>query len=117
MQRIGRVDRRLNPEIENQIIADHPDQKEIRGRVAYWNFLPPDELENLLNIYKRVAHKTLRISKVFGIEGKKLLRPEDNFEALKEFNETYEGSTTALEELHLEFRQLLKDHPELKNNN
>ena len=78
--------------------------------------LPPDELENLLNIYKRVAHKTLRISKVFGIEGKKLLRPEDNFEALKEFNETYEGSTTALEELHLEFRQLLKDHPELKNN-
>ena len=114
MQRIGRVDQRLNPEIENQIIADHPDQKEIRGRVAYWNFLPPDELENLLNIYKRVAHKTLRISKVFGIEGKKLLRPEDNFEALKEFNETYEGSTTALEELHLEFRQLLKDHPELE---
>lgn len=114
MQRIGRVDRRMNPETEKQIIADHPDQKEIRGTVAYWNFLPPEELDNLLNVYRRVAHKTLRISKVFGIEGKKLLRPEDNFEALKDFNETYEGSTTGLEEMHLEFRQLLIDHPELE---
>ncbi|MDO9349899.1 MAG: helicase-related protein, partial [Deltaproteobacteria bacterium] len=31
MQRIGRVDRRLNPEIEDQIIADRPDEKKIRG--------------------------------------------------------------------------------------
>lgn len=45
MQRIGRVDRRMDSEIEKRIIKDHPDQKDIRGTVAYWNFLPPDELD------------------------------------------------------------------------
>ena len=113
MQRIGRVDRRLNPEIEAQLLADHPDQKDIRGTVAYWNFLPPDELDNLLKLYSKVSKKTLRISKVFGIEGRKLLKPEDDYEALKDFNHAYEGETTAPEAMHLEFQQLLKDHPDL----
>jgi hypothetical protein len=79
MQRIGRVDRRMNPEVEQSLVADHPDQEEIRGTVAYWNFLPPDELETLLSLYGKVSHKTLRISKTFGIEGKRLLRPEDGY--------------------------------------
>ena len=56
MQRIGRVDRRLNNEIEKQIIADHPEQKTIRGKVTYWNFLPPDDLENLIHLY----HQSIR---------------------------------------------------------
>ena len=34
MQRIGRIDRRLNPDIESRIIADHPDQAPLRGDVA-----------------------------------------------------------------------------------
>jgi hypothetical protein len=113
MQRIGRVDRRLNPEIEALILAAHPDQKDIRGTVGYWNFLPPEELDDLLNLYAKVSKKTLRISKVFGIEGKKLLHPNDDFEALKDFNHAYEGEITAPEALHLEFQQLLKDHPNL----
>jgi superfamily II DNA or RNA helicase len=113
MQRIGRVDRRMNPEVESCLLADHPDQKEIRGTVSYWNFLPPDELDELLKLYRRVSHKTLRISKTFGIEGKKLLRPEDDFDALKEFNHEYEGSATLYEKMHLEYQQLLKDYPDL----
>ena len=113
MQRIGRVDRRLNPEVEKRIVSDHPDQKEIRGRVAYWNFLPPEELDNLLRLYKRVSHKTLRISKTFGIEGKKLLTPKDDFEALREFNHAYEGTTTPVEAMHLEYQKLLLDNPGL----
>jgi hypothetical protein len=113
MQRIGRVDRRLNPEIESLILAAHPDQRDIRGTVGYWNFLPPDELDDLLNLYTKVSKKTLRISKVFGIEGKKLLHPDDDFDALKDFNHAYEGETTAPEAMHLEFQQLLKDHPDL----
>lgn len=115
MQRIGRVDRRLNPEIEALILAAHPDQKDIRGTVGYWNFLPPEELDNLLRLYSKVSKKTLRISKVFGIEGKKLLHPDDDFEALKDFNHLYEGETTTAEAMHLEFQQLLKDYPELEN--
>lgn len=54
MQRIGRVDRRLNPAIEARIVADQPGQKNLRGKVAYWNFLPPDELDALLRLYNRV---------------------------------------------------------------
>lgn len=113
MQRIGRVDRRLNPAIEEQILADCPERKEIRGMVAFWNFLPPDELDRLLHLYGKVAHKTLRISKVFGIEGKKLLKPEDDYEALKDFLHNYQGTITPLEQMHIEFQQLLKDNPGL----
>lgn len=113
MQRIGRVDRRLNPEVEKQILSDHPEQVEVRGNVAYWNFLPPEELDGLLRLYKKVSHKTLRISKTFGIEGKKLLKPTDDFEALKEFNHAYEGTTTPVEAMHLEYQKLLIDNPGL----
>jgi len=113
MQRIGRVDRRLNPEIEALILAAHPDQKDIRGTVAYWNFLPPNELDDLLKLYSKVSKKTLRISKVFGIEGKRLLKPTDDYEAMKDFNHAYEGEATVPEAMHLEFQQLLKDHPDL----
>jgi len=114
MQRIGRVDRRLNPEIENDIITDHLDQKNIRGTVCYWNFLPPEELENLLHLYNKVCGKTLKISKVFGIEGKKLLTPDDDYEALKDFNHEYEGTTSVIEEMHLEFQKLIQQSPDLE---
>src|SRR4029077_454730 len=97
MQRIGRVDRRMNLEIENKLLADHPDQKDLRGTVQYWNFLPPDELDSLLKLYKRVAHKTLRISKTLGIEGRKLLKEDDDYEDLKNFTENYEGGLSSLE--------------------
>jgi len=114
MQRIGRVDRRMNPEIERMLVADHPDQKDIRGTVAYWNFLPPDELNELLTLYTRVTHKTLRISKTFGIEGKKLLTPEDDYDALRDFTERYEGQPTDEEKLRLEYQDLLREHPGLE---
>ena len=113
MQRIGRVDRRLNPEAEKRLLQDHPDQKKLRGNIVYWNFLPPDDLEELLSLYSRVSHKTLRISKTFGIEGRKLLRPEDDYDALREFNHAYEGTTTPTEDMLLEYQRLLKDYPEL----
>jgi len=115
MQRIGRVDRRMNPAIESRIVADHPDHAALRGHVAYWNFLPPDELESILRLYKRVAHKTLKISKTFGIEGRKLLTPDDEFEALKDFNHSYEGDTTLIEKMHLEYQGLIRDNPDLPN--
>src|SRR5205823_2265897 len=60
MQRIGRVDRRLDPAVEKRLVADHPEAAAVRGTVAYWNFLPPDELNELLTLYARVTHKTLR---------------------------------------------------------
>lgn len=114
MQRIGRVDRRMNPDIERKLIAEHPDQKELRGTVAYWNFLPPDELDILLKLYERVAHKTLRISRTFGIEGKQLLKPDDDYEALRDFIKAFEGERTPAEDLRLEFQRLLQEYRRLE---
>lgn len=114
MQRIGRVDRRMNPEIEKKILADHPEQKSLRGTVGYWNFLPPEELDDLLRLYNRVSHKTLRISKTLGIEGKKLLREDDDYEDLRNFAEQYEGTVSPDEQMHLEWQDLLAANPELE---
>jgi superfamily II DNA or RNA helicase len=114
MQRIGRVDRRLNPDVEKRLVADHPEATAVRGTVAYWNFLPPDELNALLTLYARVTHKTLRISKTFGIEGKKLLTPEDDYEALKNFNHQYEGEPNPAERLQLEYDALVAADPGLE---
>ncbi len=111
MQRIGRVDRRRNAEIEEKLLLDHPELASDRANAYYWNFLPPAELDQLLSLYHTVSKKTLRISKTFGIEGKKLLTPEDNYEALKEFNSQYEGETSADEEIALAYQQLLEDNP------
>ena len=113
MQRIGRVDRRMNPAVEQLLLADHPEAAPDRGKVAYWNFLPPDELNRILSLYRKVTSKTLLISKTFGIEGRKLLTPEDDFDALREFNASYEGTKSRAEEMHLEYQKLMKDHPDL----
>jgi superfamily II DNA/RNA helicase len=113
MQRIGRIDRRMNPDIEIRLLGDHPEQKAIRGTAAFWNFLPPDELDGLLRLYTIVSHKTLKISKILGIEGKKLLTPDDDFEALRDFVHEYEGDTSSAEAMHLEYQRLLKEHPDL----
>ncbi len=107
MQRIGRVDRRMNAGIEEAIIKAHPNFATDRGRVVYWNFLPPDYLENLLGLYSRVSRKTLRISKVFGIEGSQLLTPDDDYEALRDINAKYDGRKSRLEELRLEYQRIL----------
>lgn len=114
MQRIGRVDRRMNPEVEKRLVADHPAVAPSRGKVSFWNFLPPEDLNAILTLYSKVTQKTLLISKTLGIEGKKLLTPDDDYEALKEFNHAYEGTKTAVEDMHLEYQALLQVDPALE---
>ncbi len=113
MQRIGRVDRRLDRTIENRMAKVRREQVDNPRKVHIWNFLPPDELDRLLNLYNKVSKKTLRISKVFGIEGKKLIKPEDDYDALKDFDHAYEGEVTSTEKMFLEYQKLLKNHPDL----
>jgi superfamily II DNA or RNA helicase len=115
MQRIGRVDRRMNPEVEKRLTSDHPETASSRGKVSFWNFLPPAELNEILTLYTRVTQKTLLISRTLGIEGKKLLTPEDDYEALKEFNHSYEGTKTVVEDMHLEYQALLLADPALES--
>lgn len=112
MQRIGRVDRRRNNGTEECLLRDHPELKADRDNIYYWNFLPPAELEQLLSLYSTVSQKTLRISKTFGIEGKQLLTPDDDYDALKDFNSAYEGSESEEEEILLEYQTLMSENPE-----
>jgi hypothetical protein len=46
----------MDPGVEDAIAADHPDRAAIRGNVIYWNFLPPDELDDLLKLYANTRH-------------------------------------------------------------
>jgi superfamily II DNA or RNA helicase len=114
MQRIGRVDRRMNPAVEAALTADHPETAPLRGRVIYWNFLPNAALEKILGLYQRVSGKTLRISRLFGIEGRRLFRESDDYEDLKDLNREIDSEPTEEERLRQELRQLLIDHPELE---
>ena len=52
MQRIGRIDRRLNLENEAKIIADHPNCESERKNIAYWNFLHLTNLTHYLDCFK-----------------------------------------------------------------
>lgn len=114
MQRIGRVDRRMNPDLEKQLLSARPEEKGLRGRIWFWNFLPPVELSDLLSLYHRVAHKVLKISETTGLEGEKLLTPEDHFNTLKNFNEAYEGMPSTEERMRLHLNRELKDDPDLE---
>lgn len=113
MQRIGRVDRRLADEIEARLVADHPEQAPLRRQIAFWNFLPPGELNELLSLYQRVTHKTLVISRTLGIEGRQLLTPDDAFDPIKELNEICDGTKSPTEILRLEHERLVQEHPDL----
>ena len=117
MQRIGRVDRRMAPEVEKRLVSDHPEVTDSRGTVSFWNFLPPNELNRMLTLYTKVTQKTLLISKTLGIEGRKLLRPDDLYDDLKVmkgFETDYEGTRTAVENMNLEYQALLIADPELE---
>ena len=108
MQRIGRVDRRLNEEIEAAL--NRP--ADLRMKVYFWNFLPPDELEDLLKLKKRLDGKLVRINRTLGIEGA-LLSPDDPDMSMKLFNERYEGKETTEELMHLERERIEANHPAL----
>ncbi|MEZ4527868.1 MAG: helicase-related protein [Desulfobacterales bacterium] len=108
MQRVGRVDRRLNPETEKQM--NRP--AFLRGKVFFRNFLPPDELEDLLHLKQRLDGKILRINKTLGIEGA-LLTPDDSDMSMKLFNERYEKKESAEELMRLEKDRLAAEMPDL----
>jgi len=107
MQRIGRVDRRLNPDIEEML--DRPSH--LNGKVYFWNFLPPKELEDLLHLKQKLDGKILRINKTLGIEGA-LLTPDDPDMAMKLFNERYEGKESTEELMRLEKQRIESEDPE-----
>ena len=105
MQRIGRLDRRLDPEIEAGLNRTDP-------IVHVWNFLPPEELDDLLKLRRQVDGKILRISRTLGIEGK-FVSPDDPEETIRLFNEQYDGTENIEELMNLERQRIAESEPDL----
>lgn len=117
MQRIGRIDRRMNIDIERALIEADPSAEPLRGRIGVRNFLAPAELEKLLRLAKRVTHRTLLISKTLGIPGGRLLTEDDMLDDVKVFEaflQDYYGDISPAEQLRLKYQSLLADDPELE---
>ncbi len=116
MQRIGRVDRRMNPAIEAELVREKPSTKKSRGHIQVRNFLPPADIEALLTLYNRVQNKTLMISTTLGIPGGKLFDETDIFDDVKvfqAFKDGYNGDIAPIEELRLKWLNLTKENPGL----
>ncbi len=99
IQRIGRVDRRLNPKIT-------PDAHEF-GIV---NVMPPVEIEAIIELVGRIEERTIKISKTLGLETS-FLRATDSAEALKEFNADYDGELSEADEALTRFVALTTIKP------
>jgi superfamily II DNA or RNA helicase len=118
MQRIGRVDRRLDAGCEAAIVAENPKTKATRGAIQVRNFLPPDELNRILSLYTRVQNRVLLISKTLGIPGGRLLTEDDMLDDVRVFTaflEEYQGDVSPIEALRLRFLNMISDHSGLES--
>lgn len=82
IQRIGRVDRRLDPKITPH---EHS--------FTIYNVLPPPEIEKIIRLVGTVEARTLNISKTLGID-QSFFKDTDPANNLREFNSKYEGEMT-----------------------
>ena len=119
IQRIGRVDRRLDRATEAAIEEDRRARglNGERGRVVYWNFLPPEgELDDLLSLMQKVTNKVFTISATLGIQTGHLLKPDEELDDVKlyeRYNDFLDGVRSVDEEMLLELNALRKEDPEL----
>lgn len=111
LQRIGRVDRRLNQGTEDEMVKDHPHLDKMRRNVFFWNFLPPDGLNDVLSLFSKVTSKVSTISAVLGLEGNIVQAGEKN-DPIKLFNQKCDGTLSAGEEMQLEYMRLQREFPE-----
>ena len=102
IQRIGRVDRRLNPAITPH---DHT--------FAIINVLPADEINDIIGLVGAVENRTLRISNALGLDVS-FFKSDDPAGNLKEFNSTYEGEITKTDEALNAYARLTIEPPDAK---
>jgi hypothetical protein len=86
IQRIGRVDRRIDPAVTP---IDH--------YFDILNVLPPPEIENIINLVGAVENRTYRISRALGLDDS-FFKSDDPAGTLKEFNAAHEGTVPLIEQ-------------------
>ena len=102
IQRIGRVDRRLDPVITPE---DHA--------FDIINVLPPDEINDIINLVGAVENRTLKISKALGLDVS-FFKSTDPSGNLKEFNSKYDGEITATDRALTDYVRLSVEPPSAK---
>ena len=104
IQRIGRVDRRLDP-----IITPETHSFDI------YNVLPPPEIDSILQLVGVVENRTLRISRTLGLDAS-FFKGTDPAGNLKEFNSLYEGEMTGADRALADWlRQTSQPDPSLQD--
>jgi superfamily II DNA or RNA helicase len=101
MQRIGRVDRRMDP--TKPVNYD---------KVYVYNFIPPADLDRVLKLYRRVSGKLIAINKTLGIEAP-VLTADDDFKAMDFYQNLGDSTMSPQERLRLVAHKLESDHPEV----
>lgn len=101
IQRIGRVDRRLNPALTP---TDHD--------FRILNVLPPDEIESIINLVGTIEGRKRKISRALGLD-QSFFRADDPAGTLKEFNALYDGTPTAVDQAQIAYLAKL-DPPDEK---
>lgn len=101
MQRIGRVDRRMDT--TKPVTYD---------KVHVFNFLPPADLERILQLYTRVSGKLISINKTLGIEAP-VLTADDDFKAMDFYQNLGDFTMSPQERVRLKAHELEAKHPEL----
>ncbi len=97
IQRIGRVDRRLNPEYQPH-----------GHSIDIINVLPADEINDIINLIGTVENRTLRISQSLGLDVS-FFRSDDPAGNLKEFNASYEGEVRPVDQALIDYLRLKND--------
>ena len=91
-----------------------PTRASIRRTVAFWNFLPPDELNDCSASTRWSRSKTLRISQDLRHRGQEAAHdPRTTTRRCRISSTPTRARTTPTEEMHLEFQQLLIDDHDL----
>ncbi len=117
IQRVGRVDRRRNAELEKLLLENSPALKDSRDTIFIRNFLPPKAIEVLLRLQSRIVTKAWRISVTLGIPSGQLLDDKDDYDEVRifdNFKKQLYGELSPLERLRLKWMQLCKDNPGLE---
>ena len=104
IQRIGRVDRRLDPHIT-------PEAHSFR----IVNVLPPPEIDRILQLVGAVENRTIRISRTLGLD-EAFFKSTDPAGTLIEYNHLLEGDTTPGDAALIEYaRQAATPDPALQS--
>jgi superfamily II DNA or RNA helicase/HKD family nuclease len=102
IQRIGRVDRRLDPQAQPQ-----------GQSFDIVNVLPADEINDIINLVGTVENRTLRISNSLGLDVS-FFQSTDPAGNLKEFNANYEGEMRPVDQAVIDYTKLKNDPDALR---